>query len=730
MNRPYLFRLEWIDGVLSKDVMVAFVSAGLEATTFVAKVAEAIERDLVPDELLIVARETERTRILRSIKSDAGFASLKGRFGKKANATLVTFGADGQEVERLRLWGTIDLCTLPLDDVRRRGGTDLFKIRHGFVPSTATHHFCNPSGTHTERFVRLSNILVKADEIAFLAFCLLPLLPDNRPYCYIDTASLLPVIAAVNDQLRALAPKRAQLLADSFSSYDGIASCSFDHVHEAFVLISASSSGGLARTILAQEQRFAAGNVLHVLFHDEDPEHFPVAIDLRHDKKKNPDGLQRTRKYPSDNCDLCRDGSVPIPLNGEKFDFAGPQNEPLVLKKGHPPKSLLETMSRYGGGKRILRVGRTGSSHPGPRLYQIDHYELLNDTTFGERLTYTARRMVPAGVKKIVYLDEHSRAFAKRLVVACGADIDPEYVTAGDADKITGADPVVIAALIVESGRSLQDVSHDLRTNSKEAPQIFVVGVAKVFSPERLKAIEANLTQTDHPVRHDFAAIDAFVLPRSDSRNAWERELTWLKDPTLRSAKGEIGKWISDRRSLLESNIALIDNLFIGNTEGNQIDIQPGFVFWPGDHPEGSQAEVFYAVSSVLQALRSPKARAPDAIHSNWFQQTILDPENFSRFNDGAVQASLLRAARPEELNFRQDETRSKQLSRILRRVFEASDRLRGAAAMEFMMAIATRRLRLHPKALEEFLVPLSSAAPPRVDFMFNWLLKYRDRLK
>jgi hypothetical protein len=153
-------------------------------------------------------------------------------------------------------------------------------------------------------------------------------------------------------------------------------------------------------------------------------------------------------------------------------------------------------------------------------------------------------------------------------------------------------------------------------------------------------------------------------------------------------------------------------------------------VFWPGDRPEGSQAEVFYSISSVLQALRSPKARAPDAIQSNWFQQTILDPENFSRFNDGAVQASLLRAARPEELNYRQDEARSKELSRILRRVFEASDRLRGAAATEFMMAIATRRLRLHPKALEDLLAPLSSTPPPRVDFIFNWLREHHDRLK
>jgi hypothetical protein len=82
--------------------------------------------------------------------------------------------------------------------------------------------------------------------------------------------------------------------------------------------------------------------------------------------------------------------------------------------------------------------------------------------------------------------------------------------------------------------------------------------------------------------------------------------------------------------------------------------LQPGFVFWPEGLPEcvHAQADVFYTVASVLPQLRANAHRASKpAIKSNWFQQTILAPENFGRFNDDIIQASILRAANPFEMN-------------------------------------------------------------------------------
>ena len=84
-------------------------------------------------------------------------------------------------------------------------------------------------------------------------------------------------------------------------------------------------------------------------------------------------------------------------------------------------------------------------------------------------------------------------------------------------------------------------------------------------------------------------------------------------------------------------------------------------------------------------------------IKSNWFQQTVLAPENFGRFNDDIIQASILRAADPFEMNFADAPNESRELGRLIRRIVDAAHQDRGGAAAEFLLALATKRLRLHP---------------------------------
>jgi hypothetical protein len=49
-------------------------------------------------------------------------------------------------------------------------------------------------------------------------------------------------------------------------------------------------------------------------------------------------------------------------------------------------------------------------------------------------------------------------------------------------------------------------------------------------------------------------------------------------------------------------------------------------------------------IASVLQQLTANAQKTADssAIKSNWFQQTILAPGNFGRYNDDVIQASIL----------------------------------------------------------------------------------------
>lgn len=136
-------------------------------------------------------------------------------------------------------------------------------------------------------------------------------------------------------------------------------------------------------------------------------------------------------------------------------------------------------------------------------------------------------------------------------------------------------------------------------------------------------------------------------------------------------------------------------------------------MFWPADLPSKPhcQADVLFTIASVLQQLRTAGPQAGErTIRANWMQQTILSPENFGRFNDGIIQASLLRSARPAELDFRDDPAASGDAGRLIRRIVESAARPRGEAAAEFLLALGTGTLRLCPRDADAVLADLDGA--------------------
>ena len=74
---------------------------------------------------------------------------------------------------------------------------------------------------------------------------------------------------------------------------------------------------------------------------------------------------------------------------------------------------------------------------------------------------------------------------------------------------------------------------------------------------------------------------------------------------------------------------------------------------------------------------------------------TVLSVETFSRYNDGIIQASFLRAAHPIEINYRDTPVESRLMLDLLRQMIRYADRQQGEALAEFLLAIACGRLRL-----------------------------------
>jgi len=710
------------DETSTRDALLVFVATPkLDPQAFASTIEAEIEANLVPDEVAIIVREPAFDSTLAELADQSLHLSTLSRLGR-SDVVLIGYGCNGCETRRSCVAGNIPGDGITIDDVRRRGITWIFNERRGFVEANATYHFENPSGRHTERFIRLSNILARGAEIAFIGFCCLPHIEPTVTRAYLDTPSLYAVVAAINEQRRSFAGS-AWILADNFSSYAGFHQYEFDTGERAVVLISASSSGSLADRLVA-EKNVEPDHIVHLLYLGRKPSKTPVVCDLSQDGELNPDGVTDLPSVnESADCPACLGGSHAIKLLGDQFEFAGPQQDALLVGISDAPKGLSQLMERYAC-CAVFEVGLGRSGSKAPRLFHISAQRLLESIAFQRKLDYALRRSLPASLSHVIAADGQSLDLAERVA---GRFAEPAPVIARDRiDDIPAAtsDAIAIVASVVESGRTLLDISRDLRSIAPDAPLIYLVGMAKTTGEPKRERLESSLVQTHNFFPYQLVTVDQLVLPASYDSHAWAAELQLLIDPAITSLiPADLVPVVQSRIDRLrKASQAMGDDLFLPNAQ-EPLRLQPGFVFWPKalpDKPGHRQADVYFTISSVLQRLRANSFLPGERrIISNWFQQTILAPGNFGRFNDDVIQASLLRAAYPFELNFADSPAESRELGRLLRRVIAACQSPRGGAASEFLLALATRRMQLRREDIDQV---LASVAPdvPMVQFLLE----------
>ena len=158
----------------------------------------------------------------------------------------------------------------------------------------------------------------------------------------------------------------------------------------------------------------------------------------------------------------------------------------------------------------------------------------------------------------------------------------------------------------------------------------------------------------------------------------------------------------------------LIDDLFWPAASGQHLALRSDFsLLTDARHPPAAtQADLYVVVSLLLSQLRM-SSNAGRRLSYNAYERSIISPDNFDRFNDGVLQACLLRAARPKELSYGAcDAALSEQmLNVLLHSVPEEQVSERSESLMEFLVALATGRLTLHNAHLLEFCNRIVGAA-------------------
>ncbi|GAB5457592.1 MAG: hypothetical protein Hens3KO_06220 [Henriciella sp.] len=703
MKPVFSARCEFALQTSTHEILLLFSHRGVfDADHLVRTLEEEIAANLPPDEVLIALPAPVFDQAKSQLENDPTLSLFVSRLQKRSTITLVAYDATGYEAKRAHLGGETLDSEIRLHDLNRRMITAIFNKRGGFVDAKETYHFVNPSKRHTKRFIRLSNILVNAAEIGFMAYTCLHRINDEIDRLLLDTPMLHSIAASINE-IRAVFGLPF-LDVENFRSYGGLLEDGIESDDESLVIISASSSGGLARKLSA-EFDMLPDQIVHFLYLGNNPELFHKICDLRVDKDENPHGVKELPiVYSEQDCKYCQQGSYQVHLHGDQFDVVGPQPDPILLKKADAPKNLASTMGRFIG-RRALSVFLGEPERTRRRDYFISADRIVTDEAFQERADYVFRRVIPASVSHIIQVDEYSEDISKlvqKFIVRHNGSA--QIVDGVDQIDIDNGSSIIVAVSAIESGRCLTDISRELRSVAQHSPIIYLVGVEKTTGFSQREALKNTLVQCPHSVKHEYVAIEQLTLPAAAMRNAWNLEYDFLKG-NAETLVEPVKDFVEARiERLKQSSEPMVDDLFLPALDGEKLQIRDGFVYWPNATvlTASTQADVFFTVASVLQRLRANAETDPTrpAIRSVWYHQTVLDPANFVRFNDDVIQASLLRAAQPSELNYSDSPTESREMARIIAGIVRSADRVRGRAAPEFMLAIASGRLKLRGEDL------------------------------
>ena len=155
----------------------------------------------------------------------------------------------------------------------------------------------------------------------------------------------------------------------------------------------------------------------------------------------------------------------------------------------------------------------------------------------------------------------------------------------------------------------------------------------------------------------------------------------------------------------LSDCIAHTNDSLLPNTKGDSLKLTEGFVFFDDKFDDQidriTQSDVLLTIAAVLQTARE-HADPEKCLRPTNYQSVIISPENFLRFNDDILQACILRASLPSELDYSSDHHLSELMKEFLYKVFTRHQHPFGYAALEFAGALAVGKLKLKKEHCRE----------------------------
>jgi hypothetical protein len=553
------------------------------------------------------------------------------------------------------------------------------------------YSYQKPSGARSDIFLKPDLAFTSSVIVSFIAFALFVKIFSNRvrtsselTTVFVDTMAISPVAYALRDFLQLCGSQRPYKI-ESFHSYGGMENVDRPLRGTSLCLISASASMSM------QEQWTLTKQVSS----DE------VITLLTLTSAKNLKERALLVLEPPDYVQSAGPAQLSIRIKGESFL---PEQElakkVLLTDKDHRSDKEVSAFHRFAGANIFDIWRRPGKSDSKLRALYVDGSNLVTNSAFKSWLEKRLNQSVKAITRAVIYQDDSASLTLANLVKEyCEKKLGAKklmLIAAHQIDSIKMEENagVIVCAAVVGKGSLLLEISRALR-DKHIGPRLYVIGFQVTDSRGELATLESNLKHSKnipHEVaRYGKAAIGTQLAASYDLEKAHyyatDRHPTDL--PGLMKARATTLGTIRPCGEL-----ALLPH---GSTLSNAMKLRPGFAYWPNEfEPQTCHAEVLGTVAVLLQRAREhedlPEERR---LHASSFRHVVLHPENFTRFNDGILQASILRCAYPSELDYRSDNAASEFMKALIMRSLAKSDAESGEAALEFLLALMQKRLQL-----------------------------------
>lgn len=708
MRGVYAFRCGTADHPLPTSSLVVFGGpTRFVYADLVSAVAAETRRALAPEAVYLIFPSPICDDVVAALREDE---SALDPLAADTVVGVYGYAADGSvsRVDQLRGATPVqpDLAAL-----RRQGLTILFNRRGGLLDSGPTAHFVKPSATPDTRFLRASHALAEGAEIFFVAFWLLRFLGDDVEFIHLDTAAIASVpLAALLMKGQATPPTIR-----TFRSYHGLATYPFNVDRPDLVIISASQSGTMAAEIMHKVKDPAR---IVTLFSTSDaPPGTSLLCDLRRDPTANLLGCEPTRRTPNPT------HTRPIRLIGEHFIAETEAARSIIPGTAEAPAVVKDKIAKLQG-CGVFTALRSGEPIEQRRAIWVDIPKLRATAVFTDWIKMVAAREIPASTRAIIHPDDDEDALSiatalkdeisrqggalKDMAVLKLSDIEGEAKAPWPEPR----SPVVVVVGATGRGERLLAASRALRRYAPNSHRIFLAATTMPSSNQAFSLLNSNLK---HPSHRFYSMFEVFI-DRRTAGQSWRDERAFLLDHED-DLPAELGARLD---ALGGSPDDHADALFLDGVRG-PLRLADNFAFWPVGTACGnaSQGDVFISIAAVLENLRSGDVAVDKRLINDVQTHSVLSAEAFSRYNDGVIQAALVRAALPIELDYRDAPVDSRLIADLLAQMLDRPDALQADALTEFLLALVLERLKLVP---EHMAFVVERSAPAELTPIQRWL--------